>query len=295
MSSIDVQEPSPVVPAFPVKFAFWEWVLRYCPPSNALVRIHSFKLLLLAIALSVFARADLAAAPFDRAHPRFARVLSNFVANARVDYARLKEAPGDLDAYLTEVADVKPDEFSKWSKPERLALLLNLYNAQTLRLIIDHYPVASIRSIGVLPGAAWRQLIVRFGGQVMSLEHLEHEIIRAEYGEPRIHFALVCAARSCPPLRPEPFVAARLSEQLDDQARLFLATKEKNRFDTVENVLWLSAIFDWYKGDFTKSGGTLESFVKPFLPEESAAALGRATKVKVRFTDYDWALNDAAR
>ncbi len=260
-----------------------------------LIPVHSLRLLSLAITLSIFASAAPAAAPFNQTHPRFARVLSNYVANARVDYAQLKASPADLDAYLAEIAAVNANEFAKWSREERLALLINLYNAQTLRLIIDHYPLKSIRSIGLLPGAAWRQLIVRFGGQVMSLEHLEHEIIRAEYDEPRIHFALVCAARSCPPLRSEPYVAARLSAQLDEQTRLFLATKEKNRFDAGKNVLWLSAIFDWYKGDFTKSGGTLESFVKPFLPEESAAALGRATKVKVRFTDYDWALNDAAR
>jgi hypothetical protein len=105
----------------------------------------------------------------------------------------------------------------------------------------------------------------------------------------------VCAARSCPPLRSEPYVAARLSAQLDEQARLFLATKEKNRYDARKNVLWLSASFDWYKGDFTKSGGTLESYVKPFLPAESAAALGRATKVTIRFNDYDWTLNDVGQ
>jgi hypothetical protein len=249
----------------------------------------------LAIALAVFANAALAAAPFDQTHSGFARVLSNFVSNARVDYAGLKAAPVDLDAYLTEIAAVKPGEFTQWPKEDRLALLLNLYNAQTLRLIIDHYPLKSIRSIGILPGAAWRQLIVRFGGQVMSLEHLEHEIIRAEYDEPRIHFALVCAAVSCPPLRPEPYVAARLTAQLGDQTRQFLATKEKNRFDAKEGVLWLSAIFDWYKSDFTKPAGSLENYVKPYLPAESAATLSRAKKVKVRFTNYDWTLNDATR
>lgn len=258
-------------------------------------RIQPCKPLLLAIAVFILTGAAPAAVPFDQTHARFARVLSNFVANARVDYSRLKASPADLDAYLTEIAAVKSDEFAAWPKEDRLALHVNLYNAQTLRLIIDHYPVKSIRSIGVLPGAAWRELVVRFGGQVMSLDHLENKIIRVEYAEPRIHFALVCAAMSCPPLRAEPYLGARLPAQLDDQARRFLETKAKNRFDEATGTLWLSPIFEWYDGDFTTNGRTLEDYVKPLLPQVSATALGRATKVKIRYTDYDWTLNDLDR
>ncbi len=252
-------------------------------------------LLLAAIAASVLPAAALAADSFDHAHTRYARVLSNFVSQARVDYAGLKAAPKELDAYLAEIASVKPGDFAKWARDERLALLLNLYNAQTLRLIINHYPLKSIREIGLLPGAAWREPVVRFGGEVISLNHLEHEIIRPQYAEPRIHFALVCAAVSCPPLRREPFVAARLAEQLDDQARLFLATAEKNRFDATTNVLWLSAIFDWYQDDFAKPAGSLVNYVTPLLPAQTAEILGRAKQVKVNFLEYDWALNDWKR
>ena len=90
---------------------------------------------------------------------------------------RLHSAPNELNEYLDELAAVKPDEFAQWSQEDRLALLLNLYNGWTLRLIIDHYPLKSIRQIGTLPGAAWRQLIVRFGGQVMTLDHLENKVI----------------------------------------------------------------------------------------------------------------------
>jgi hypothetical protein len=233
-----------------------------------------------------------AAEGFDQSHALFGRVLSNFVANARVDYAALKTSPGDLDRYLSDVAVLTPEEFAKWPEPDRLALLLNLYNAQTLRLIIDHYPLKSIRDIGLLPGAAWRRSIVRFGGEVMSLDRLEHEVIRGRYDEPRIHFAVVCAAVSCPPLRNEPYVGARLGEQLDDQTRTFLADAEKNRYDAATESLWLSAIFDWYQDDFTKPAGSLEAYVKPFLPAEVAAATGRARQLKVRFLEYDWALNE---
>src|SRR5216683_1293580 len=123
---------------------------------------------------------------FDQTHARYAVLLTNFVRDARVDYTRLQAAPQELDAYLNELAAVKPEDFGAWTRENRLALLLNLYNARTLRLIADHYPIKSIRSIGVLPGAAWRQLVVRFGGQVMTLDHLENEIIRAEYRDPRV-------------------------------------------------------------------------------------------------------------
>lgn len=236
-----------------------------------------------------------AAAEFDQTHAGLGRLLGENVTEAGVAYKRLKENPGDLDTYLGEIAAVTPAEFATWERSDRLALLLNLYNAGTLRLIRDEYPLKSIRNVGTLPGAAWRRLVVRFGGQIMSLSHLENEAIRKEYGEPRIHFALVCAARGCPPLRAEPYVGARLTEQLDDQARRFLAVSEKNRFDATTGVLWLSPIFKWYETDFTEAAGSLKAYVVPFLAPDIAQALGSARSVKIRFTHYDWGLNDQPR
>ena len=189
---------------------------------------------------------------FDHTHARYAGVLSNFVSNGRVDYARLQAAPQELDAYLNELAAVNP-------------------------------------------GAAWRRLSVRFGGQVMSLDHLENKIIRVDYHEPRIHFALVCAARGCPPLRSEPYVGRRLASQLDDQAKQFLAAAGKNRFDAAKDTLWLSPIFKWYKEDFVASAGSVSAYIKPYLPEELRQALGRSSNPKIRYTNYDWGLNDWSR
>lgn len=247
--------------------------------------------LLVAFLLALLPAPARAAEPFDQTHARFARVLAAVVKDALVDYKKLKADPTELDAYLQAVASVPAAEFARWSEADRLALLLNLYNAQTLRLIVNHYPVKSIRSIGLLPGAAWSELNVRFGGQILTLDHLEHKIIRVDYREPRIHFAVVCAALGCPPLRGEPFMGARLNEQLDDQTRQFLATPAKNRFDAAKNTLHLSPIFKWYAGDFTQPAGSLARYVKPFLPEAQRAALTDPDKVKVKFTDYDWALN----
>ena len=263
--------------------------------SLSRVRLASRWLLAVLLASLPTAGHTAAAAGFDQTHARYARVLRNFVTNGLVDYARLKAAPDELDPYLNEVAAVRREDFAAWSRDDRLALLLNLYNARTLRLIIDHYPLKSIRDIGVLPGAAWRQLVVRFGGQIMTLSHLENSVIRSEYPEPRIHFALVCAALGCPTLRSEPYEGGRLGEQLDDQARRFLAEAEKNRFDAATDTLWLSPIFNWYKDDFTSSGGSPADYVKPFLPKESAQRLGHSPQVRVRYTKYDWRLNEWKR
>ena len=228
---------------------------------------------------------------FDQSHARLGGVLAAVVQSGRVDYAKLKVAPAELDLYLKEIAAVPAAEFARWPEADRLALLINLYNAQTLRLIINHYPLKSIRAIGTLPGAAWRELIVRQGGRIMTLDHLENKVIRVEYNEPRIHFALVCAAVSCPPLRGEPYTGARLDAQLADQTTAFLATSEINRYDAATGTLHLSPIFKWYAEDFTKPAGSLAAYVKPLLPAAQRTALTDPAKVKVKFTDYDWALN----
>ncbi len=246
----------------------------------------------LAVAVLLLALPVRAAAVFDQTHARLARVLGAFVQNSNVDYAKLKADPAELDAYLGELAAVPAAEFARWPETDRLALLINLYNAQTLRLIIDHYPLQSIRAIGTLPGAAWRELIVRQGGQVMTLSHLENKVIRVQYAEPRIHFALVCAAVGCPPLRGEPYVGARLNAQLDDQARVFLAESAKNRFDAATGTLYLSPIFKWYDDDFTGPAGSLAAYVRPLLPEAQRNALAHPAKVKVKYTHYDWTLNE---
>lgn len=231
---------------------------------------------------------------FDPRHTLWGRVLEGFVQEARVDYARLKARPADLDAYLGTVAAIAPEDFARWPRDQRLATLLNLYNAQTLRLIADHHPVASIKSIGLLPGSAWKMKVVRFGGRTMSLDDLEHGLLRKEFQEPRVHFALVCGARGCPPLRGEPYLAEKLDQQLDDQGRRFLADTTRNRVDSGTGTLWLSPIFDWFKADFTGQGGTLPGFVARFLPESARNQLATLKEPRIRFTEYDWSLNELA-
>ena len=258
--------------------------------------VSPFRLLLAALAIG----ASLAAAPFDHSHAAFDAVLKKHVADGTVDYAALKAAPQALNAYLDRLAAVGQADFGAWAEPERLAFLFNLYNAATLKLIVDHYPVKSIKKIGGffnfggLGDGPWAQKVVRLFGQVTTLDRVEHGIIRKDYAEPRAHFALVCAARGCPPLRAEAFVGARLGAQLDEQGRVFLGQAAKNRVEAATRTLHLSQIFKWFAGDFEAQAGSVEKFVAPFFPEAARGALA-AGGFRISYTDYDWDLNDRAR
>lgn len=231
---------------------------------------------------------------FDHAHAAFDAVLKTQVRDAAVNYTALKSAPGPLDAYLDQLAAVPEAEFNGWTEPERLAFLINLYNAATLKLIAENYPVKSIKSIGWVPGSAWKQEGVRLFGKKISLDEVEHGIIRKKYKEARVHFALVCAARGCPQLRAEAFVAARLDAQLQDQGMIFLGDGGKNRADVATRTLYLSEIFKWFAGDFEAASGSVQKFVAPFFPEPARAALATGD-FKIAYTDYDWSLNDQAK
>ncbi len=231
---------------------------------------------------------------FDQSHALFSHALSQYVRDARVDYAALKAHPQELNRYLDQVAAVTKSEFTKWTEKQQIAFLLNAYNADTLRLILDHYPIKSIKDIGSLLSGPWDQPVVKLFGGTATLNALEHKTLQRDYSEPRIHFALVCAAKGCPPLRPEAYVAERLDEQLDDQAKQFLVTASKNRVEVDERTVYLSPIFKWYAGDFEKKSGSVLAALKPYWPEKSAAALAGGG-FKIRYTDYDWSLNDQPR
>lgn len=229
------------------------------------------------------------AAAFDHNHVLLNAVLAQNVINARVDYAALKAHPQDLNRYLDQVAAVSKPEFRKWDESQQIAFLSNAYNAYTLRLIIDHYPVKSIKDIGSFFKGPWNQPVVNLFGETTDLNTLEHKMLRVDYSEPRIHFALVCAANGCPPLRDEAYVGARLDEQLADQARQFLDTPEKNRISAVRRTVYLSPIFKWYGGDFEKQSGSVLAALTPYWPVDSGTLA--QNDFKIRYTGYDWSLN----
>jgi hypothetical protein len=225
-----------------------------------------------------------AGAVFD--HSRLDTLLRAHVdGDGLVDYEALRREGATLDAYLSSLTAAP---FAEMGRDEKLALLVNAYNAFTLRLILDHWPVASIKDIP--SGQRWDDRRFRLAGETLSLNQVEHERIRPRFLEPRIHFALVCAARSCPPLRAEAYVGARLEAQLADQARRVHSDGRWLRFDPASGTLHLTRLYDWYGSDFLQAAPSLEEYVAAH--ELSVrAALGAGRKLKVGWLPYDWSLN----
>lgn len=244
------------------------------------------KRLIAVLMVSLTACLGARAADFDGGRARLNAALSSKVRDGRVDYAGLKKDSSDLDAWLASAAKAGEAEFKGLPRDRQLAFLINVYNAATLRLILDHYPIASIREIGPVwdPNKAWKLPVVRLFGRTFTLNAVEHEMIRPVFKEPRAHFALVCAAKGCPPLRSEAYDGARLDEQLDDQARVFLSQRAKNDASKAGETAYLSPIFKWYMKDFGGSKKSVLAFVRKWLPVEE--------NWTVDWTEYDWSLNE---
>lgn len=243
----------------------------------------------------------------------YATVLKSYVDDhGMVNYALLKANRKPLDNFILSLSRLDPEAYKRWDNREKMAFWINAYNALTLKAIIDHYPIeASLlksfvyprNSIRQIPGV-WDKLTFAVMGKEITLDGIEHDTLRAEFNEPRIHVALVCAAMGCPPLRNEPYVGAKLDAQLDDQAANFLKDQTKFRIDRVDNQVYLSSIFDWFGQDFVKAYGTDSEF-SGFSPKERAVLNfvirylepgDKAYLLKGRFSivylKYDWSLNE---
>lgn len=203
-----------------------------------------------------------------------------------VDYTALQSEASVLDRYLQSVSHVG---FDKLGRDQKLVLLINAYNAFTLRLILDHYPIQSIKDI---PDAErWDARRWNVGGNTWSLNQIEHEQIRPKFVEPRVHFALVCAAVGCPKLRNEAYQADRIEEQLDDQSRYVHTHDRWFVFGRGENVVKLTKLYDWYGDDFKQVAGSVLDFAARYSPSLKQA-LDAGRKPRVDWLDYDWKLND---
>lgn len=230
----------------------------------------------------------------DREHAAWTSLLRSHVSRGLVDYAALAGERPTLDTYLRSLESVDRAEFEGWPRADQLAFWINAYNAYTVKLVLDHYPLRSIRSIGFLPGSAFKRRFIpldRLAGGELSLDDIEHRILRERFHEPRVHFAIVCASRSCPVLRDEAYRGRDLEAQLDDAARTFVRDPARNRYDPASRTLWLSSIFKWFRGDFEAAAGTLPAFVARYTDEPTAEEL-RRDGVHVEFLDYDWSLNE---
>ncbi|MFP4227726.1 MAG: DUF547 domain-containing protein [Salinivenus sp.] len=241
------------------------------------------------------ATAEASPDPEGKGHDAFDRLLARYVdSTGAVDYAALKQNQEEaLRPYLRQLASA---DLSDRSDDERLALWINAYNALTLKLIVDHYPVENIWAI--TPGPAepkddspFQLEVGTVADTVRTLDEIEHEIIRERFEEPRIHFALVCAADSCPELRREAYTGSRLNDQLDAQGHAFLHDPAKNQIPADEDRIALSRILKWYGEDFGPTPEAIQRALAPYFEGTVGERLAKGDYA-VEFRPYDWALND---
>jgi ribosomal protein S18 len=268
------------------------------------------------LATAAIAFSASASAAFDHTHAAWDALLKKHVKlidggkASQVRYADFAKDRAALKAYLAELSKVTPAQFAAWPKAERMAFLVNAYNAYTVELILTKYPdLKSIRDLGNLVfNSPWKQKFFTLFGEPWWLDRIEHETLRkpGAYDEPRVHYAVNCASIGCPSLREEAFVAARLEAQLEEQARRFLSDRSRNRFNAATGKLEVSEIFKWFKEDWTSgykglaNGAPITSREQYFAKYADLLAdkpehrkLVAEGKAPLDHPSYDWSLNDA--
>ena len=221
-------------------------------------------------------------------HDLFDQVLQEYADEAgQVNYTKLKANPEKLEKYLDLLAVANLTELSYNAQ---LAFWVNAYNALVIKGVIDHYPTTSVRKIKWFGGFFYR-LKFQVAGQTYSLNQIEHDIIRTEFVDPRVHFVLVCASTSCPPLANSAFSAETIEERLETATFNFIQNPDKVRIDRSKREVHLSKIFKWYKNDFNEGYDGVADFLADYLPPEDADFVS-ANDVKFHYMDYDWTLND---
>ena len=206
-----------------------------------------------------------------------------------VDYQGFQRDNEKLQKYLTILQDSAPN--NKWGESDQIAYWINAYNAFTVDLILRNYPLESIKDIGSsvqIPfvNSPWDIKFINIGGKKYDLNNIEHNILRKNFEEPRIHFAIVCASSSCPKLRTEAFTGERLDEQLTEQAREFLSDPSRNVL--AQNKIQISRIFKWFGGDFEKKGS-----IQEFIDQYSDVDVNSGAQIE--YLEYDWGINDLAK
>lgn len=214
----------------------------------------------------------------------------------RVDYAAFKAGgQGKLKTYIAGLQKVDPKTLDR---PEQFALLANLYNAKTIDIVLDHYPVASIKDISLggglfaaLKGGPWKAEVLTLAGTGLSLDDIEHGILRAVFKDPRVHYAVNCASIGCPNLQAEAFTGAKLQAQLDAGARAYV--NHPRGINVTSDGVYASSIYRWFKEDFGNSDAGVLAHVRKYAAAPLAAKL--KGKTAIDGNNYDWKLNDVAR
>ncbi len=251
---------------------------------------HAFKIVvLLFICIFPFsAYSENIASTGDELHFQWGDLLKKHTDNGEVNYLGFKQNEKMLDSYLSALGSV---ELGGIDRNEELAIYINGYNAYTIKLILDNFkngkPVKSIKDIGGFFSSPWSIRFANIGGVTLSLDDIEHKIIRPKFQENRIHFAVNCASQSCPPLLGEAYLPSKIDSQLEKQSRFFVQTRKFNYLDG--NTLYVSKIFKWYGEDFDED---IISFFLQYGSDDMRKILSTNKDIiKIKFLSYDWHLN----
>lgn len=218
-------------------------------------------------------------------HTLWGELLTKHNHQGRVDYKGMQTDEALLDRYLVQLEKIDPDSLER---SDSLAYYINLYNAWTVKLILSKYPdLTSIKDLGTLIKSPWKKKLIPLNGTKVSLDHIEHDIIRPRFKDPRIHFAVNCAALSCPPLWRVPFEGHTLDAQLDQATIQFINDPKSNYLKG--DTLFVSRIFKWFKKDFKND---VAGFIRRYAQGDLKAALDAFKGTpSVKYLDYDWNLN----
>lgn len=275
--------------------------------------MKSVILFLAALLTSALMTMTASAQSFDHSHAAFSALLKKHVVlveggkTSKVNYVEFGKDRAALKSYLETVSKVSEAEFNGWTKPQRMAFLINAYNGFTLELILQNYPTKSIKDIGGTFDNRWERKFFKLFGQDSYLDKIEHETLRkpGAYDEPRVHFAVNCASIGCPALREEAFTADKLDKQLEEQTTRFLSDRSRNRYDAKSDKLEVSMIFKWFKKDWesgykgfdgkTPAIKSREEYFARYakLLADAPADQQKITdgKIGMSFMDYDWSIN----
>jgi hypothetical protein len=239
-----------------------------------------------------------ASASFDQTHALWTAALAQYVHVDNVDYKHWKLDRAGLDSYLHTLESVKPEEFAAWTREQKFAFWINAYNAYVVGRILEAYPVDSIQDLSFGKAPIWDQETIALGKLAPELkkdklcfDDIENKILRPVFKDARVHAALNCATQSAPPPQNCAYEASKLSEQLDAQARRWLADGLQNIFDVPNNRMSISNLFDWFKEDFVRDAGSVREWIIRYSSDEIAAWLRRSKNVSVEPAKYSWIIN----
>ncbi|HEY9676829.1 MAG TPA: DUF547 domain-containing protein [Drouetiella sp.] len=260
----------------------------------------------------LFAHGSASLAAFDNQHKLWTHELKKYVDGDLIHYAEWQKKPAMLDKYLKELADITPEEFDDMTHDQRKALWMNAYNAFTVKLVLDHYPIHGTSpyypadSFRQVPDA-WEKYEVTVAGKKYTLEQIEHDILRA-FRYPEVHFAVVPAAKGCAAPRKKAFVSQTWETDMASCKEKFLSDKNNINIDPKKKTITVSQIFKWFPLDFAKASGisarkpppTDDQIVLAYLAKNLPDSIKDDLPTGDQLTDYavvykpnDWSLNDA--